>query len=101
MVDGGLTAMEGIVAATSGSAAACGLADVGAIAPGFAADLLVVEGDPLEDARVLVRGEGVWLVLQAGRPVAGNALAPPPLVRAVSDEAGPGSETGGTHEADD
>jgi imidazolonepropionase-like amidohydrolase len=101
MVDGGLTAMEGIVAATSGSAAACGLADVGAIAPGFAADLLVVDGDPLEDVRVLVRGEGVWLVLQAGRPVAGNALARPPLVRAASDEAGHGSETGGTHGADD
>jgi imidazolonepropionase-like amidohydrolase len=80
MVDGGLTGMEGIVAATSGSAKACGLPDVGAIAPGCVADLLVVDGAPLEDVRMLVRGERVQVVLQDGRPVAGSALARPSLV---------------------
>jgi imidazolonepropionase-like amidohydrolase len=86
MVDGGLTVMEGIVAATSGSAKACGLEDVGAVAAGCVADLLVVDGDPLEDVGMLVRGERLWLVLQGGRPVAGSALAPPALVPSVAHD---------------
>jgi imidazolonepropionase-like amidohydrolase len=64
----GLTPMEVIVAATAGSARVLGLEDeVGRIAPGFAADIFVVDGDPLEDIDALVRpllvvhgGEEVW-----------------------------------------
>ena len=71
----GLTAMEGITAATDGSAAACGLADhIGRIAPGQAADLIVIDGDPLAAPEHLLEQERVWLVIQAGRPVAGAAL---------------------------
>jgi imidazolonepropionase-like amidohydrolase len=39
------------------------------------ADLVVIEGDPLADVRVLTQPERVWLVLKEGRPVAGRALA--------------------------
>jgi imidazolonepropionase-like amidohydrolase len=73
MVEGGLTPMQGLVAATSGAAAACGLdGEVGAIAPGAAADLLILDGDPLSDPRILLNPERVRLVLQAGSPVAGT-----------------------------
>jgi imidazolonepropionase-like amidohydrolase len=74
----GLTPMEAVCAATAGSAAACGLSDhVGTIAPGRTADLLVVDGDPLADPELLLDDERIWLVIQAGRPVAGTALEAP------------------------
>jgi imidazolonepropionase-like amidohydrolase len=69
MVEGGLTPMQGIVAATSGAAAALGLEDVGEVRAGTSADLLVVDGDPLEDPSVLQDPARIHLVLQAGRPM--------------------------------
>jgi len=74
MVDGGLTAAAGVAAATAGSAAALGRPDLGEIAPGKGADLLVVDGDPYTDPRVLADAANLWLVLRDGRPVAGTAL---------------------------
>jgi imidazolonepropionase-like amidohydrolase len=71
----GLTPMEGIVAATAGSATACGLADhIGSVTPAKAADLIVVDGDPLADPELLLDEERIWLVVRSGRPVAGAAL---------------------------
>lgn len=71
----GLTPMEGIVAATAGSAAACGLAGhVGSLVPGMAADLVVVDGDPLADPELLRDERRIWLVVQSGRAVAGAAM---------------------------
>ncbi|MFE0027903.1 amidohydrolase family protein [Amycolatopsis sp. NPDC059021] len=53
--------------ATEDSAAALGLADVtGRLAPGLAADVLVVDGDPLASLDAL---RSVRLVLASGRPV--------------------------------
>jgi imidazolonepropionase-like amidohydrolase len=77
MVDAGLGAREALVAATSGSAYALGLTEhVGTIEPGKLADLLVVDGDPLERPGVLCERERIWLVLRLGEPVAGVALEP-------------------------
>ncbi len=71
MVDGGLSALEGVCAATSGSATALGLSsDLGTITSGAVADLIVVDGDPLEDVRILRDPERIWMVVQAGRIVA-------------------------------
>jgi imidazolonepropionase-like amidohydrolase len=75
MVDGGLTVLEGIAAATHGSARALGLSDVGTVVSGAVADLLVVDGDPLADVRVLCDRERLWLVLKDGRAVAGCGQA--------------------------
>jgi imidazolonepropionase-like amidohydrolase len=75
MVNGGLSALEGIVAATEGSARALGLSDVGTVTPGAVADLLVVDGDPLADVRVLTDPERIWLVVTDGQVVAGSASA--------------------------
>jgi imidazolonepropionase-like amidohydrolase len=75
MIEGGLTPMQGIVAATSGSAAALGLEGLGEIRAGAGADLLVVDGDPLEDPSLLLDPERIHLVLQAGSPT-GEARRP-------------------------
>ena len=72
MVDGGLTPLEGIVAATRGSARALGRDDLGTVSERAVADLLVVDGDPLTDIRVLNDAERVWLVVQSGKIVAGR-----------------------------
>jgi imidazolonepropionase-like amidohydrolase len=74
MVEGGLTSAEGLAAATAGSAAALGSGEIGAVERGRSADLLVVDGDPSSDVRVLADWARIWLVLRDGRPVAGTAL---------------------------
>jgi imidazolonepropionase-like amidohydrolase len=76
MVEAGLSPHEGLIAATEGSARALGLEEVGSLEPRMLADLVVIEGDPLADVRLLTQPERVWLVLKDGRPVAGQALAP-------------------------
>lgn len=67
----GLTNMEAIVAATGGAAEAMGLADkVGIIRPGLAADILVVDGDPLQDISVLAPfNSRIEMVIKDGRIV--------------------------------
>jgi imidazolonepropionase-like amidohydrolase len=72
MVDGGLAPMEGIVAATSGSAAALGLQGVGVVEPGAAADLLVLDGDPLSEPAILLDASRIRLVFQGGAAVLGR-----------------------------
>lgn len=58
---------------------ALGLADIGTIRPGAAANLVVIDGDPAADIRLLTERERIWLVMVAGHPIAGRALAPAPL----------------------
>jgi imidazolonepropionase-like amidohydrolase len=71
----GLTALEAIAAGTAVAAAACGLDEqLGTVEVGKLADLLVVDGDPVADPRVLLDRERIWLVLQSGQPVAGATL---------------------------
>jgi imidazolonepropionase-like amidohydrolase len=75
MVEGGLSPLAAIAAATSGAARALGLhEEVGVVEPGKVADLVVVDGDPLADIQVLGDRALLWLVVQAGRPVAGRAV---------------------------
>ena len=70
MIDGGLTPMEGIVAATSNAAAAIGLEDVGTVVPGAVADLLVLDGDPLSEPAILLDADRIRLVVQGGEIIA-------------------------------
>jgi imidazolonepropionase-like amidohydrolase len=80
LAEGGLGTAAAIQAATSGSAQALGLGDqVGTLEAGKVADLLVVDGDPLTDPSVLLDLERIWLVVQAGRPVAGQVFVHAPL----------------------
>jgi len=66
MVELGMAPGDAIVAATRNAADLLGLRDVGQVRPGFVADLLVVEGDPLADIRALGRPA---LVIQSGKVV--------------------------------
>jgi imidazolonepropionase-like amidohydrolase len=60
MEEGGLSAMEAIVAGTRHAAEACLLGDeVGTLEPGKRADLLLVDGDPLDDIHVLQEPERI------------------------------------------
>ena len=61
MVDAGMTPMQVLVAATSGAAAVSQLDRVGTIAPGRAADLLVLDANPLDDIRNTRQIDSVWI----------------------------------------
>jgi len=72
MVENGLTPMEALVVSTRQAAQAMGVDElVGTLEPGKEADLLVLDGDPLQDVRVLQNVENLLLVMQAGKPVYG------------------------------
>jgi imidazolonepropionase-like amidohydrolase len=77
MADGGLGSMAAPAAATSGSAAPVGMAELGRLRPGAPADLVVIDGDPVADLRVLVRPDRIGLVIRDGAVVAGRDLEPP------------------------
>jgi imidazolonepropionase-like amidohydrolase len=63
--DGRQPPMEAIVSATSVSAASLGLGDrIGTLAPGFDADIVAVEGDPLTDITAVRR---VVFVMKGGK----------------------------------
>lgn len=65
---GGLTPMQAIVAGTSASAELCGLADeLGTVAAGKLADLVIVRGDPLADIDAVGEPDNILLVLKEGR----------------------------------
>ena len=65
--DGGDNPMDAIVSATSVSAASLRMGDkIGTIAPGFQADLVAVEGNPLEDITTVRK---VAFVMKAGKVV--------------------------------
>jgi imidazolonepropionase-like amidohydrolase len=64
----GLTPLEAIAAATSRSAIAlCGNHNVGSIEVGKGADILIVNGDPLKDIRVLQDHRNIATVISRGR----------------------------------
>ncbi|WP_231960645.1 metal-dependent hydrolase family protein [Amycolatopsis thermoflava] len=61
LVDGGIPAEAALASATSLAAEVAGLDRKGRIRPGFDADLLLVDGDPLTDITALARPVQVWL----------------------------------------
>ena len=67
-----MSASDGIVAATSTAARVCGLEDeIGTVEVGKRADLLVVDGDPLDDVGIVADRSRIWLVFKDGERVAG------------------------------
>jgi len=70
LVDSGLTPMQAVVAATGIAAKALGLAsDVGTLEPGKLADIVVFDGDPLADIKVLQDRTNLRLVFQSRDPL--------------------------------
>lgn len=77
MAEGGLGNMRGLAAATVGSATAMGNeSELGRLSAGALADLVVIDGDPLEDIRVLLRPNRIRLVIKGGAVVAGRDIRP-------------------------
>jgi imidazolonepropionase-like amidohydrolase len=71
LVGAGMTPMQAIVSATGHAAQCLDMQDlVGTIAPGKKADLILVEGDPLQDVTILEEGKAVKLVMKDGNIVA-------------------------------
>jgi imidazolonepropionase-like amidohydrolase len=69
----GMSPAEALTAGTSTAAQVCGLGErKGRVRPGYDADLLAVDGDPLTDLGALLRPVAV---LVAGRPVVTAALS--------------------------
>lgn len=60
LVDAGLSTVDALRAATSLPARHFGLHDRGAIGPGLRADLVLIDGDPLEDIRATRAIRRVW-----------------------------------------
>jgi imidazolonepropionase-like amidohydrolase len=70
----GIPRAEVLLAATSRAAAAAGLAGItGVLAPGYAADLIVVDGDPLADLSALDR---IQQIVIGGRDFVADPVAP-------------------------
>jgi imidazolonepropionase-like amidohydrolase len=68
MVKGGMSEMESIVATTKTGSEALGLEDkIGTIESGKLADIIVVDGNPLKDIRILQEKERIHIVLRNGR----------------------------------
>lgn len=63
----GMSPMDVIVASTSKAAECIERPDLGALAPGRIADILVVDGDPLADIRVMEDRARLHLVMKAGK----------------------------------
>ena len=67
-VEAGMTPADALRSATTVGASLLGMSDsLGAIAPGYFADIVAVEGDPLADIRAITR-RVVW-VMKDGRVV--------------------------------
>ncbi|HKD77114.1 MAG TPA: amidohydrolase family protein, partial [Ktedonobacterales bacterium] len=70
MVECGMTPMQSIVATTSAAATLMKLdGEIGTVAPGKLADLILVNGDPLANIRLLQDHANISLVMQGGKIV--------------------------------
>lgn len=75
MADHGMTAMQAICAATSGAALALRRQnEIGSLTPGYLADLVILERDPLTDLSSLLDMGNISLVVKGGLPVSGRLL---------------------------
>jgi imidazolonepropionase-like amidohydrolase len=72
LVDNGFSPEEAVIAATSTAAACLGLEkDLGTVEEGKLADLIVVQGNPLDDIELLAEPENINLIIQDGKKFSG------------------------------
>lgn len=74
LVDAGIPTLDVLTIATRNGAVVSGLVDVGTIAPGQWADLVLLEADPVADIR---NSRSIRWVMQAGRLMDPSSLLPP------------------------
>lgn len=77
MVEAGMSPMQALQAATGWAAECLGIeSDVGTIQPGKLADLVVVDGDPLQDIGVLQDHQRIKLVFKEGQLCVDRRVSP-------------------------
>ena len=77
LVEAGLTPMQALQAATQWAARCLGLErEIGTLEKGRLADLVVVDGNPLDDVKILLDPAGIALVLKGGAVCADRRGAP-------------------------
>ena len=82
---GGLTPMEALMAATKNNADTIGFAgQVGTLEPGMLADILIVDGDPLTDIRILQDRKRITCLMKDGQII--PVMDPLPSRRQLSHE---------------
>ncbi|HEV2386244.1 MAG TPA: amidohydrolase family protein [Candidatus Acidoferrales bacterium] len=76
LVKSGMTPAQALEAATANGAAALGMdKSLGAVAPGYFADIVAVEGNPLADVNAVI--DGVRWVMKGGKVVVDHTRAEP------------------------
>jgi len=81
LVEAGMTPAQALASATTTGAALLNLSDsLGALAPGYYADLVAVDGDPLTDVQAVTR-RVVW-VMKGGAVVVDHSAAQAPRAAA-------------------
>lgn len=81
LVEAGLSAGDALAAATGAAAEGIGFPEVGRIATGHYADMVVVDGDPLADVRMLQDLSRVAVVIKGGAIVVDRRPATTPDAR--------------------
>ena len=80
MVQAGMTPMQAVVASTKSAAELLGMRDsLGTVEAGKLADLILVDGDPLEDIAVVADPARVKLVMKDGIVYKSPRQAPQPI----------------------
>lgn len=75
LVETGMSTMQALVAATGGAAKAMGVDElIGTLTPGKLADFVVVDGNPLDDIRLLTRRSAIVDVYKDGLNLAAMGL---------------------------
>lgn len=74
LVANGFTAMQAIQAATKTAAEALMLKDLGTLESGKVADFIVVQGNPLEDIKILQDVTKIKMVYKAGMPMVSKKI---------------------------
>jgi imidazolonepropionase-like amidohydrolase len=77
MVDAGMSPLQALQTATSWAAECLGIeSDLGTIQPGKLADMVLVDGDPLENIAVLQDHQRIKLVFKEGQRCVDRRLSP-------------------------
>jgi imidazolonepropionase-like amidohydrolase len=78
LTQNGLSAAEALMATTRVAAEAIGIHErTGTLEPGKWADIIVVQGEPLDDIRMLQHAERITCVIKAGQIVKGSPATMP------------------------
>ena len=74
----GMSPMEAIISAGQKASECIGRPELGMLKAGCKADLLIVDGDPLSDIKILQDRDRLCMIIKDGIPVIDKMRQPPP-----------------------